>query len=179
MASARPLAAPSGFALRAQATRRLPARANDARPRIRRRDESPDGDLSLPRLHRALASPGGASAPPPTLRVSSSRRSRKRAYARHEKTRKIPFFDCNLSLRLISCPAKAGFRVSVRCRKPIGLRGGTTHGGGRRPTSRCVGTPRIRREASSGNVPSVRGRALAQNAIAGTYGTVYVESRRY
>ena len=30
---ARPLAAPSGFALRAQATRRLPARANDARPR--------------------------------------------------------------------------------------------------------------------------------------------------
>ena len=31
--SARPLAAPSGFALRAQATRRLPARANGARPR--------------------------------------------------------------------------------------------------------------------------------------------------
>ena len=30
---ARPLAAPSGFALRAQATRRLPARANGARPR--------------------------------------------------------------------------------------------------------------------------------------------------
>ena len=47
-----------------------------------------------------------------------------------------------------------------------------------RPTSRCVGTPRIRREAPSGNVPSVRGRASAQNAIVGTYGTVYVESRR-
>ena len=56
-----------------------------ARPRIRRRDESPDGDLSLPRTLRALASPGGASTPPTTLRVSSSRRSRKRAYARHEK----------------------------------------------------------------------------------------------
>ena len=77
----------------------------NARPRIRRRDESPDGDLSLPRPLRALASPGGASTPPPTLRVSSSRRSRKRAYARHEKTRKIPFFDCNLSLRLISSKA--------------------------------------------------------------------------
>ena len=86
--------------------------------------------------------------------------------ARHEITRKIPFCGCNSLMRLISCAFvchEGGFRVSVRCRKPIGLRGGTTHGGGRRPTSRCVGTPRIRREASSGNVPSVRGRALAQN----------------
>ena len=88
--------------------------------------------------------------------------------ARHEMTRKIPLRYCNSLLRLISCAFvchEGGFRVSVRCRKPIGLRGGTTHGGGRRRTSRCVGTPRIRREASSGNVPSVRGRASAHASI--------------
>ena len=94
--------------------------------------------------------------------------------ARHEMTRKIPFFGCNSLMRLILWAfvyRVGGFRVSVRCRKPIGLRGGTTHGGGRRPTSRCVGTPCIRREASSGNVPSVRGRASAQN----TYMPIYAQ----
>ena len=47
-------------------------------PRIRRGDESPDGDLALPCPRRSLASPGVASATSPTLRVSSSRRSRMR-----------------------------------------------------------------------------------------------------
>ena len=42
----------------------------------RRGDESPDGDLALPRPRLAPASPGVASAAPPTLRVSSPRRSR-------------------------------------------------------------------------------------------------------
>ena len=45
-------------------------------PRIRRGDESPDCDLALPCPRRSLASPGVASATSPTLRVSSSRRSR-------------------------------------------------------------------------------------------------------
>ena len=49
-----------------------------ARPRIRLCDESPDGDLALPCPRRAQASPGVASTPPPTLRVSSPRRSRMR-----------------------------------------------------------------------------------------------------
>ena len=50
-------------------------RAN-ARPRNRHSDESPDGDWALPWPRRASASPGVASATPPTLRVSSPRRSR-------------------------------------------------------------------------------------------------------
>jgi len=49
-----------------------------ARPLIRRGDESPDGDLALPRPRLATASPGAASATPPTLRVSSPRRTRTR-----------------------------------------------------------------------------------------------------
>ena len=49
-----------------------------AQPRIRRGDESPDGDLALVRPRRASASPGVASASSPTLRVSSPRRSRMR-----------------------------------------------------------------------------------------------------
>ena len=87
--SARPLAAPSGFALRAQATRRLPARANDARPR------KPAGHVESPaairggctalgletssrpsrRIRRALS---GSTCPPDT----------KTACAVHEQTRK-------------------------------------------------------------------------------------------
>ena len=47
-----------------------------ARPLIRRGDESPDGDWALPWPRRASASPGVASATPPTLRVSSPRRTR-------------------------------------------------------------------------------------------------------
>jgi len=43
----------------------------------RRGDGSPDGDLAVPRPRLATASPGVASAAPPTLRVSSPRRSRK------------------------------------------------------------------------------------------------------
>ena len=49
-----------------------------AQPRIRRGDESPDGDLALPCPRRAQASPGFAGATSPTLRVSSPRRSRMR-----------------------------------------------------------------------------------------------------
>ena len=110
-------------------------------------------------LRRCLASRATTAAPAGAPSAGHEHGSK----ARHEK---IPLRYSNSLLRLISCAFvchEGGFRVSVRCRKPIGLRGGTTHGGGRRPTSRCVGTPRIRREASSGNVPSVRGRALAQN----------------
>ena len=50
----------------------------NARPRNRHSDESPDGDWALPWPRRASASPGVASATPPTLRVSSPRRSRMR-----------------------------------------------------------------------------------------------------
>ena len=49
-----------------------------ARPRIRRGDESPDGDLALPCPRRAQASPGVASTTSPPLRVPSPRRSRMR-----------------------------------------------------------------------------------------------------
>ena len=55
-----------------------------ARPLIRRGDESPDGDLALPCPRRASASPGVASAAPPTLRVSTPRRTRMRPKAAHE-----------------------------------------------------------------------------------------------
>ena len=44
----------------------------------RRGDESPNGDLALPRQRLASASPGVASAPSPTLRVPSPRRTRTR-----------------------------------------------------------------------------------------------------
>ena len=50
----------------------------NARPRNRHGDESPDGDWALPWPRRASAPPGVASATPPTLRVSSPRRSRMR-----------------------------------------------------------------------------------------------------
>ena len=50
----------------------------NARPRNRHSDESPDGVWALPWPRRASASPGVASATPPTLRVSSPRRSRMR-----------------------------------------------------------------------------------------------------
>ena len=53
----------------------------------RRIDESHDGDLALPRPHPASASPGGAYAPSPTLRVSSLRRTRMPACAGHEQAR--------------------------------------------------------------------------------------------
>ena len=55
-----------------------------ARPLIRRGVESPDGDLALPCPRRASASPGVASAAPPTLRVSTPRRTRMRPKAAHE-----------------------------------------------------------------------------------------------
>ena len=47
-----------------------------ARPLIRRGVESPDGDLALPCPRCASASPGVASAAPPTLRVSTPGRTR-------------------------------------------------------------------------------------------------------
>jgi len=50
----------------------------------RRIDVSPDGDLALPRPHPASASPGGAYAPSPTLRVTSLRRTRMPVFAGHE-----------------------------------------------------------------------------------------------
>ena len=54
MGGARPLAAPSGFALRAQATRRLSARANDAQPRKCGASDARLTPLETPRRRHGL-----------------------------------------------------------------------------------------------------------------------------
>ena len=60
------------FVVAPQAQMRFALRATTNR----RGDASPDGDLALSRPRRASASPGVASAAPPTLRASSPRRTR-------------------------------------------------------------------------------------------------------